>query len=256
MIVRFSWDLRRARRVRGGAAVLAAGLAIASCSGSSSGKEATTSTTVTSAPQSAAPPAGSADVQTQLHRLSVQESDAPGYFVHLYPQGDQVAGQVTLDLCGGNFPSEALRIGRYEVGVAQSSQSNLLFSTEAVAYGDLGGPTQAFSELSAVAAHCPDSFVQGPVAGEPSLKTVFGPAPDQDWPTVAGVDRLAFDATVSDQQGQSLQSIAVYLRRGRFLLALYFDDPTHPPVIDGQSTVQGIVTLFAQRLVSVPPTAA
>lgn len=254
MTIRFDRGSSRRAGVRAGALLLAAGLAMASCSSSSTGKGIATSTTVSSLPPSGSPSAGT-DLQTELQHLGVQPSDAPGYFVHLYAHGDQVAGQVTLDLCAGIFPSEALRVGRYQVGVAQSEQSRLLFSTEAVAYGDAAGPSQAFSELSQVAARCPNGFVQGRIAGEPPLKTVFAPKPDQGWPSVAGVDRLAFEATVSDRQGQSQRTVGVYLRRGRFLLAVYFDDPAHPPTVAGQNALEGIVNVFAERLASVSLTA-
>ncbi|HEX4865966.1 MAG TPA: hypothetical protein VFV02_17990, partial [Acidimicrobiales bacterium] len=130
-------------------------------------------------------------------------------------------------------------------------QSSPLLSTEAVAYRDSAAASQAFSELASAAAHCPNTYVQGQIAGEPPLKTVFGPKPDTGWANVAGVVRLAYDATVSDQQGQSQEAVAVYLRRGRILLAVYVNDPKNPVAIEGHTTLEGIAQVFAQRLGSL-----
>jgi hypothetical protein len=66
------------------------------------------------------------------------------------------------------------------------------------------------------------------------------------------VDRLAFNFTTMDEAGQTSHSIAVYLRRDRFLVGLYFAQPdTVQPPIDGQTSIAGIVDHFERRLARV-----
>jgi hypothetical protein len=196
------------------------------------------------------------NVQTELQQIGVQQTDAPtGYFVGLFNGGDQVNGQVTLNLCGADYPSEAVRVARYQVGVAQSPQSSLLLSTEAVAYRDPAATSQAFSELSHAAGQCPNAYVQGKIAGEPPLRTVLGPQPDTGWSNVAGVDRLAFDATVSDQKEHSQEHVDVFVKRGRILIGVYIRNPESPVAVDGNANLEGIVNVFAQRLAALPEAA-
>jgi hypothetical protein len=207
----------------------------------------------TSPAQSFTPPTSGMDTQSVLDAAALNQSDVPsGYKVLLFNGGDEVAGQVTLDFCGANYPSEALRVARHQVGLTDSSGQDLLFSTEAVAYTSSAATAQAFSELRSAAADCPDTFVASPVQGEPPLKTVVLPPPDTAWPNVSGVGRLTLEATVSDQQGQSQTSLAVYLRHGSILLGVYFDDLSNIVPIDGRTTPEGIVTLFEQRLAALP----
>lgn len=196
---------------------------------------------------------GGTNNSAALPALSVQPSDVPSTFdVVLYPQGDQVQGQVTLDLCDATYPSEKLRIARRQVAVGDQQQQ-LVLSTEAVAYQSTSATQQAFSELRSAVAKCPNDFVQSPSAGVP-LKTTFNPPPDGTWAQVPNVERLAFDMTVTDQQGNANHTTAVYLRRGRILLGVYFffvpDEAI--PSVDGQTTVDGIVNVFATRLGRLP----
>jgi hypothetical protein len=125
-------------------------------------------------------------------------------------------------------------------------------STEAVLYRDAAATSQAFSELRSVVAHCPATPVTSPV-GEPTVAMKFNAAPDKSWARVAGVTRQAYDFTATDDTGASSHGIAVYLRRGRALLGLYFSSPNaaQSPVA-GKTTIPSIVNLFAQRLASVP----
>jgi len=48
-------------------------------------------------------------------------------------------------------------------------------------------------------------------------------------------------------------SIAVYLQRGRALVGVYFFEPDGPQApVAGQTTVAGIVGVFAGRLAALP----
>jgi hypothetical protein len=207
----------------------------------------------TRSPAAAAPVASPLNTQAVLEQIGLQDSDAPsGYSVQLYPGGDQVTDQVTLDLCSGNFPSESLRVARYQVGLIDGTTSSEVMSTEAVGYDSPSATSEAFSELRAAQANCPTGFATSPVAGVPALKTVFGPPPDSGWPQVKGVGRLAFAATVSDQAGQTQTADAVYLRRGSVLLGVYFDGATVTVPVKGQTSMAGIVGMLEQRLAALP----
>ena len=69
--------------------------------------------------------------------------------------------------------------------------------------------------------------------------------------------RLAYSFTSTDPaSGASSKSIAVYLKRGRALLGLYFPEPSATmPSIGGQTTVPGIVNVFENRLAQLPDSA-
>jgi hypothetical protein len=121
-----------------------------------------------------------------------------------------------------------------------------------VLYKDAAATAQAFKELQAVASACPSTPVTSPV-GEDTATTHFNPAPDGTWSKTPTVDRLAFDFTSTDQQGTTQHSIAVYLRRGRALMGLYFPSADTPQgTVAGQSSIPGIVGVFAGRLAALP----
>jgi Protein of unknown function (DUF2510) len=204
-----------------------------------------------SVPGGLATPGGTA-APSVLSGVVVQQSDvASNVTVGPLVGGGQVAGETTLDLCNGTFPSESLRTDRLQVG-AVDDQGNELLSTEAVLYSTSAATAQAFAELQAVAAKCPSTPVTSPV-GEPTVTTHFNAAPDAPWPQTATVQRLAFDFNTTDSLGQTQHSVAVYLRRGRALLGVYFSQADGPQtVITGQSTIAGIVNLFANRLAQLP----
>lgn len=184
-----------------------------------------------------------------LPSLAVRQSDiGSNLSVQLLPHGNLVRGQPTLDLCNGRYPSEAHRTARFQDAVVDQ-QGNEVLSTEAVLYSNPAFTVQAFNELRAVAARCPSSPVPSPV-GEPTVTTHFNAAPDATWPQTPGVERLAFSFTTVDQSGRSTPGLAVYLRRGRALVGVYFAQSALPqqPSVGDQTTVQGIAGVFAGRL--------
>ena len=209
----------------------------------------------TTAPNQA--PAAPADPSAAtLSGLGIVRSDlAPTVPFGLLPGGTSVTGQTTLDLCNGTFPSETLRTARRQVEVA-GAQGNVTLSTESVLYTSPSATAQAFSELKSVVAKCPATAVPSPV-GEATVTTHFNAAPDGSWPQVAGVERLAYDFTATDSSGQTQHGIAVYLRHGRVLMGVYFDQPSGTQVaVAGQTTIPGIVNVFANRLAKVPASVA
>ena len=127
----------------------------------------------------------------------------------------------------------------------------LTLSTEAVLYGDSAATTQAFSELRSVATECPSTPVPGPTGA--STTTTFNPAPDSGWPETPTVNRLAFDVTIAEPATPPRRLVAVYLQRGRALLGVYFSQPEGAQTpVEGKSTIQDIVGVFAGRLAALP----
>jgi hypothetical protein len=164
--------------------------------------------------------------------------------------GTRVAGGATLDLCNGTFPSESLRTARLQVAAADT-RGTLVLSTEAVLYSTPSGGAQALAELKSSAASCPASPVASPV-GEPTVITHFNSAPDSSWPQVATVERVSFDFVTTDASGQSRHFTTAYLRRGRALMGIYFSQPDGPQApVDGQTTMAGIVNVFASRMANL-----
>ena len=101
-------------------------------------------------------------------------------------------------------------------------------------------------------ASCPATPVPGKL-GLGTTTTTFRAAPDGSWPKVAGVERQAYDFDSVNQLGDSSRSIAVYLRRGRALLALYFSRlPDPQPAVAGKTTVEAITEVFEKRLAALP----
>lgn len=187
-----------------------------------------------------------------LVTLGLTQGDVPSTVV-VQPiiGGTSVTEQPTLDLCNGDYPSESQRSARLQVG-GFDGQANLLLSTEAVLYNSAAATEQAFSELKSVAANCPAGPVPSPVNGSSSA-THFNAAPDGAWAQTATVIRQAYDLVTTDELGATQHSVAVYLRRGRVLLGVYFYEPDSPQVpVGGQTSIEKIVDVFATRLAQLP----
>jgi len=88
----------------------------------------------------------------------------PGYRSEVIPGGQQVAGQVTLDLCYFTFPSESLRTARLQEAYVKAS-SDPEISNEVVTYRGVGA-LDALDELRLAVKSCPSTPRTGPTAGE------------------------------------------------------------------------------------------
>jgi hypothetical protein len=189
-----------------------------------------------------------------LRRVSWQAGDlrAP-YHTVLFGGGDQVVNQVTLDLCGANFPSEQRRTARHQVGVL-SGKAGAGISIEAVLYGAPAGAAQAMREVRAAKTNCPSGYEQGDVAGVRPLRYRFAPAPDTAWNKVNGVDRFVVVATLNDRQGHTEHVNAVYQQRGRLLVGFYSTDPK---ATSGALTrsLEAFTEVLARRMAALPATA-
>jgi hypothetical protein len=192
-----------------------------------------------------------------LGGLVVQQNDVPpGNIVALQDQGASLS-VATLDLCNGTFASEKNRTARRQVAMGNAVLGKLDLSTEAVLYRTPANATRAFSELRSVVAHCPSGPVVSPV-GEPTVSMKFAAAPDGAWPRTPTVERLAYDFVSTDATtGAATHSVAVYLRRGRVLLGLYFAQPDGKQIpVDGQTTIAGTVGVFEARMAKIAPSVA
>ncbi|HEV2761289.1 MAG TPA: DUF2510 domain-containing protein [Acidimicrobiales bacterium] len=186
-----------------------------------------------------------------LATLIVKADDVPATAEVVVLPGGIGLGQPTLDLCNGSYPSESRRTARLQVA-AFDAEGRQALSTEAVLYRDSGGTTQALSEVRSVVAACPSTPVPGP-PGEPAVKTTFNPPPDSGWPETPTVNREVYDLTTDVGSGRTARSIAVYLQRGRVLLGVYFYQPDQPQIaVEGQTTIESIVEVFARRLAALP----
>jgi hypothetical protein len=212
----------------------------------------TTPTTPTTGPSTTSPPSATVPSSSALSKVGLRQTDlASSISLTLIPGGNRVSGGPTLDLCNGTYPSESERKTRLQLA-AVNAQDNTTLSTEAVQYVDAAATRQAFAELRDVAAKCPNAPVQSPV-GETTVTTKFNPAPDGSWPQVAGVDRQGYDFITTSSLGQPQRSVAVYLRRGRVLMGIYFPQPDGTqPAVAGQTTIAGIVNVFANRMAQLP----
>lgn len=88
----------------------------------------------------------------------------PGYRRTMIPDGSQVTGQVTLDLCYYTFASESLRTARLQEAYIKTTAFPEL-SNEVVAYKP-GGTEEAMAELLHAAKDCPSTPRTGPTVGE------------------------------------------------------------------------------------------
>ena len=114
---------------------------------------------------------------------------APDVTLKRFPGGNQVAGQVTLDLCGYTFRSEALRLARLQVVYTRGTIP--VASNEVVAYKP-GGAASALRELRTAIAHCPAGYVSSNVRGTGQLKNSITrvSAPGTLPGTIAILDRI------------------------------------------------------------------
>jgi hypothetical protein len=160
-----------------------------------------------------------------LEAVSLTEQDAAGNAVFQeYEGGNEVVGRTSLDLCFGDFPSEALRTGRRQVGIGDVAGESWV-SSEAILYASAAQAEQGMGELRAARADCPTEAV-GPQDGDgDAVVWGFLDEPDGDWPDEPGVQRQAYAFTTTNTEGAQTTSTATYLRRGRMILALYVTPP-------------------------------
>jgi hypothetical protein len=238
------------------AAAVVLSLAAVACTGTGLSKRVTTESPASQPSRSGPPSNGQGQGGTEskvLQQVSLQPAELQaGVTVAPITGGDQVEGQVTLDLCAATFPSESLRRSRLQVSAVDQSGTGLGLGTEAVLYKDEAATEQAFRELRSARDKCPDRFVQSNQEGVPPLKYRFEPAPDTAWADVAGVTRLAFRFILTDEQGQTASALIVFLRRGRLLVGVYaFGEAVGVVLAQDVGGVEGLIERVAGRMSDV-----
>lgn len=194
-------------------------VALSGCSSDSD--DATTDRPVT-ASQTSEPepePEQATDAEVTL-AVEVRPEDLPrgfGTTNQFGEKGDLVDGYVTLDVCGGTFPSEALRTARHQVAFGARNGDSI--STETVAY-EPGGADQAMAELRSAIANCPRGFVNSSVEGQLDLKFRYEELPQEaDWQDGAVAVRVTI--TPSNRNGRSFPGALIYQTRGDVMTAAY-----------------------------------
>lgn len=185
--------------------VLAAGFALAGCSGGGS-----TAGGGPNGSPSSPPVARPTDVAVSATDLG------PGWQVRTIAGGTQVQGQVTLDLCGGGYRSEALRAARLQIAMKRGA---VVLSNEVVRYRS-GGARLAYQELTARMSNCPHQPVTMPEAG--GVRAVWTLRPLGRQPGWLP-DTVAVRGTVS-AAGHTTTSVAVYQFDGDWLAAVYSEN--------------------------------
>jgi hypothetical protein len=157
-------------------------------------------------------------------------------------------------VCSQKFSSESLRVGRHQVGIKDANGEGVI-STEALLYRDPAAAAQAMSEIQQAVAACPSTPTRSPVAGAPALSYQVNAPPDAGWQPVAGVDRLAFDMTASDQSGHTAGIVTIFLRRARLLLAIYLQQPEQASqAVTNHPSVENLTGRFASEIAALPGT--
>jgi len=179
---------------------------------------------------SPAPPTGTTGALTDqalVERIAVTTPQlGSGVTRRTPPGGDTVTHQVTLDLCGADFPSEGLRTARLQVDYGRAGAG--FGSNEVVTYRT-GGTAQAAAEVAHAVATCPHHRVASKVAGTPLLTYTFTRlASRAPWP--AGT--LAYDSTATD--GKTTEHvIAIFMWHDRVFSGVYGSaDPHRQPTSD------------------------
>jgi hypothetical protein len=143
----------------------------------------------------------------------------PGYTRYPMDGGRRVIGQVTLDFCGGGYPSEKLRSRRFQTIYANPA-GGVQLSNEVVRYTP-GGAKQALREVARRVRTCPRTAVQSPVPGRDAERYVSVEL-IQDKGLLAGSVSIKMTIELMDN-GRKVRReiIAIYQRHGNFLSGVY-----------------------------------
>jgi hypothetical protein len=192
------------------------GVTVSGCAGGGGTAASTSSSSSSTAVASA-----SGSAQDVLRTVALKSDDLPANAtLKLLEDGDQVAGQVTLDLCGASFPSEHLRTARLQQ-VAKDASGVTVVNDENVMYQSAEGAVQALTELRKTISACdPSKFMHSHVSDVPDLRYELIPIAEAE---LAGLtrDHVAFTAKLTAQNGQTATEALVYQRRGAVLVGVY-----------------------------------
>ena len=177
-----------------------------------------------------------------MRAVALGDGDMPaGATLTLLPEGDQVAGQVSLDVCHQRFDSEALRTTRYQQ-LARAGDGTFIVSNENILYRSADDAAEAMREIRTAVVNCPAAFVPPVVRGQPSLKFVYTDLTETEAGTMVN-DHVALAVHSEDRTGRAYDIVTVYQWRGRVLVTIYGLDAT---------TVKPYVSIAARHLDNLP----
>jgi hypothetical protein len=142
----------------------------------------------------------------------------PGYVMFQRSDGHGVKSQVTLNLCGTDYPSESRRLTRLQTNYLHRN-TTLGISNEVVTYRP-GGAAQAMREVIQHAVTCPHHPVSSGLQGVPKL--LFEITRIKDARLLKGylAVRIRASGTINGKHISDV-SYAVYQRRGDVFSGVY-----------------------------------
>jgi hypothetical protein len=197
------------------AAVVLVGVALGACSSSGSGSS--------DGSASDGPTAAAEGPASLLAGLVIADDDVrDGETAADRERGTEVDTQVTLDYCGVQFPSEALRTGRHQIDITDAT-GEIVGSNEAVSY-EPGGARQAVDEMRGAFIDCPEgAFIESTVEGVPPISFDAFPLMEDDMPDVAA-DHVGARVTYTEEGGEPAVTYFAFQRRGDVMIASYSND--------------------------------
>jgi hypothetical protein len=157
----------------------------------------------------------------------------PGYRLKAFPDGNRVAGQVSLDLCNYVFISERYRVARLQVSYVRRGGPYL--SNEVVEYQSKAKASEALAELRYVEHHCPSVPVRSPVRGQPPTSFRLTPLSDPRLLRTSVAVLVHAKATFNGKP-RSMNGVEIYQVRGKVLSAIY----SFPPGADAAQERLGL----------------
>jgi hypothetical protein len=142
-----------------------------------------------------------------------------GYRSAVVPDGQKVAGQVTLDLCYYTFPSEAYRTARLQLAYAKSASAPAI-SNEVVTYGG-NGAAIALQELRQAVKDCPSTPRKGPAVSEQKPVTWHLTAMTEPGLTGSYIAVRANVSALVDGKTRSATTFAIYQFSGNTMSGVY-----------------------------------
>lgn len=207
----------------------------AGCGSSVTGGAAAPPKAPASATPTATPTAPHLTPTEEVHQVALTRSDLPdGYSEDRQQAGDEVDGQVTLDLCGADFASEDLRIARHQVSFALGNGRDFV-GNEVVEYAE-GEARQALDELRAAARSCPSGYTSSHVRGMHDLKTVITEiAPRPGWQP----GTYALKVRITERGGSSTDYLMVLQPHGDVVSMLYLSGAKAAALLDELADLLG-----------------
>jgi hypothetical protein len=182
-----------------------------------------------------------------LDRVALRDSDfRAGCALRLTPDGDKVAGQVTLDNCGFAFTSELYRVARLQYSLYHGGGRRVGVSDELVAYDSPIEAAAALAQWRNATAHCPRRLVHSTIAGMPPLheRVTYNASRVRSLPNANNT--ITVESLAARGIG-TRWAVAVLQVRGRILDAVYLT-MTSRPTPDEIAAATNLAAITGRRL--------